>query len=114
MGNYIARAKALVMKLDQNNVSTTKKETNRRILNGLPSEFDVEKNMFLLMTDTDPDKLGEALTRVEDEERKCRPAVDLGIPYSWSVAICPRVDIVLLRSRYFLAYIATSGQRDRC
>ena len=50
MIEYIARAKALVMKLDQNNVSTTKKEINRRILNGLPSEFDVEKKMFLSMT----------------------------------------------------------------
>ena len=66
MRDYIARAKALVMKLDQNNVSTTKKEINRRILNGLPSEFDVEKKMFLLMTDTDSDELGEALTRVDD------------------------------------------------
>ena len=66
----IARAKALVMKLDQNNVSTTKKEINRRILNDLPSEFDVEKKMFLLMTDTDPDELGEALTRVEDSRTK--------------------------------------------
>ena len=70
MRDYIARAKALVMKLDQNNVSTTKKEINRRILNGLPSEFDVEKKMFLLMTDTDPDELGEALTRVDDSRTK--------------------------------------------
>ena len=59
MRDYITRAKALVIKLDQNNnVSTIKKEINRRILNGLPSEFDVDKNMFLLMTDTDPDELG--------------------------------------------------------
>ena len=70
MRDYIARAKALVMKLDQTNVSTTKKEINRRILNGLPSEFDVEKKMFLLMTDTDPDELGEALTPVDDSRTK--------------------------------------------
>ena len=70
MGDYIARAKALVMKLEQNDVSTTKKEINRRILNGLPSELAVEKNMFLLMTDTDPDELGEALTWVEDSKAK--------------------------------------------
>ena len=70
MRDYIARAKALVMKLDQNNVRTTKKEINRRILNGLPSEFDVEKKMFLLITDTDPDELGEALTRVDDSRTK--------------------------------------------
>ena len=63
--DYIARAKELVMKLEQNNVSTTKKETNRRILNGLPSDFDVEKNMFLLMKNTDRDELGEALARIE-------------------------------------------------
>ena len=43
MRDYIARAKALVMKLEQNDVSTVKKEINRRILNGLPSEFDVKK-----------------------------------------------------------------------
>ena len=66
MRDYIARAKALVMKLEQNNVSTTKKEIDRRILNGLPADFDVEKNMLLLMTVTDPDELGEALARVED------------------------------------------------
>ena len=70
MRDYIARAKVLVMKLEQNDVSTTKKEINRRILNGLPSEFDVEKKMFLLMTDTDPDELGKALTRVEDSRTK--------------------------------------------
>ena len=43
MRDYIARAKALVMKLEQNDVRMTKKEINRRILNGLPPEFDVEK-----------------------------------------------------------------------
>ena len=68
MRDYIARAKAVAMKLEQNNVSTTKKEINRRILNGLPSDFDVEKNMFLLMTDTDPGEMGEALARVEDSK----------------------------------------------
>ena len=36
MGDYIARAKAVVMRLEQNNVSITKKEINRRILNSLP------------------------------------------------------------------------------
>ena len=70
MRDYIARAKALVMKLEQNDVSTTKKEINRRILNGLPSEFDVAKRMCLLMTGTDPDELGEALTRVEDSRTR--------------------------------------------
>ena len=70
MRDYIAKAKALVLKLEQYDVSTTKKEVNRRILNGLPSEFDVEKKMFLLLTDNDPDELGEALTRVEDSRTK--------------------------------------------
>ena len=49
--DYVARAKALVMKLEQNSVSTTKKEINRRILNGLSSVFDVGKKMFLMMAD---------------------------------------------------------------
>ena len=66
MKDYISRARALVVKLEQNNMSATKKEINRRILNGLACNFDVEKNMFLLMIDTDPDALGEALARVED------------------------------------------------
>ena len=47
MRDYIARAKGLVTKLDQDNISTTKKEINRRILNGLPSEFDVDFCIFL-------------------------------------------------------------------
>ena len=66
MRDYIARAKSLVIKLEQINVNTTKKGVSRRILNGLPCDFDVEINIFLLMTDTDPDELGEALARVED------------------------------------------------
>ena len=70
MRDYIARANALVMTLDQNHVSTAKKEINRRTLNGFPSEFDVEKNMFLLMTDTDLNNLGEALTWVEDSRTR--------------------------------------------
>ena len=43
MRDYIARAKALVMKLEQNDVSTTKKEINRRILNGLPLNLMLKK-----------------------------------------------------------------------
>ena len=49
------------MKLEQNSVSTTKKEINSRVLNGVPSVFDVEKKMFRMMTDIKPDELGEAL-----------------------------------------------------
>ena len=70
MRDYIARAKALVMKLEQNNVSRTKKQINRRILSCLPSVFDVEKNMFLMMIDTDPDELGEALAQIEDSRTR--------------------------------------------
>ena len=70
MRDYIARSKALVMELEQKDVSTTKNEINRRILNGLLSDFDVEKNMFLLMADTDPDELEEALARVEDSRTR--------------------------------------------
>ena len=43
MREYIAKAKALVMKLEQNNFSTTKKKNNRRILNGLPSVLSRKK-----------------------------------------------------------------------
>ena len=87
MRDYIARAKALVMKLEQNNVSTTKKEVNRRILNVLPSDFDVEKTMFLLMTDTDLDELGEALAWVEDSKTSNGGA---GGPYTLATGVKPR------------------------
>ena len=70
MRDYIDGAKTLVMKLEQNDVSTTKKVINRRILNGLPFKFDVEKKIFLLMTDTDPDELREVLTRIEDSRTR--------------------------------------------
>ena len=46
MRDYIARAKASMMKLELNNVSTTKKNMNCRILNGLPSLRCREKNVF--------------------------------------------------------------------
>ena len=45
MRDYIARAKAFIKKLEENDVSTMKKEIDRYILNGLPSEF-VEKKCF--------------------------------------------------------------------
>ena len=43
--DYIIRVKALMMKLEQVSVSTTKKESNRRILNSLSFVFYVEKNV---------------------------------------------------------------------
>ena len=70
MRDYIARVKALIIKLEQNYVSITKKEISRCVLNGLPSDFDIEKNMILLTTDTDPDELGKALARVEDSRTR--------------------------------------------
>ena len=85
MREYIARAKALIMKFEQNDVSTTKKEINRRILNDLPSccrqTLTPMNWMFLLMTDTDPDELGEALVRVEDTRTSNRGAGCT--PMSW-------------------------------
>ena len=68
--DYVARTKALVMKLEQTNVTTTKKEISRRVLNDLPSFFDVEKKIFLMMTDIEPDEVGEALARIEDSRTR--------------------------------------------
>ena len=68
--DYVAKAKATVMKLEQNNVTTTKNKTDRRILNGLPSVFDVEKKNVLIMADNEPDELREALARIEDSRMK--------------------------------------------
>ena len=68
--DYVARAKSLVMKLEQNSVSTNKKETNRRVLNGLTSAFNVENKMVLMMEDIEPDELGEALARIEDSRTR--------------------------------------------
>ena len=59
-----------MIKLEQNSVSTTKKEINHRILNGLPFTFDVENKMFLIMADIEPDQLGEALARIEDSRTR--------------------------------------------
>ena len=84
---YVARAKALVMKLEQNSVSTTKKETNRRILNGLHSAFDVEKKMFLMMVDSENDELGEALARIEDSKTRDRSA---GGTHALATGVKPR------------------------
>ena len=70
MRDCIAKAKALVLKLELKDVSTTKKGMTGHILNGAPSDFDVKKKVLLLMTDTDPDELGEALARVEDSRTR--------------------------------------------
>ena len=58
------------MKLEQNSVNTTKKEINRRILNGLPSVFNVKKKMFLMMADIELDELGGALARIDDSRTR--------------------------------------------
>ncbi|CAM9174331.1 unnamed protein product [Ascophyllum nodosum] len=69
--DYVARrAKSLVTKLEQNSVSTTKIKINRQILNGLLSVFDVEKKMFSMTADIEPDELGEALARIEDSRTR--------------------------------------------
>ena len=68
--DYVARAKALVLKLEQHGVTTSGQEINRRILNGLPSDFDVEKKTFLMVADIKFDELGEALARIEDSRTR--------------------------------------------
>ena len=65
MREYVARAKALVMKLEQHSVNTTKTETNCRILNELRSVFDVKKKMSLMMADIERDELGKAVAWIE-------------------------------------------------
>ena len=52
--DYVARAKALAMKLEQHSFSTTTKYVNRRIMNYFPSVFDVENIMFLTVADIKP------------------------------------------------------------
>ena len=49
--DYVARAKALVMKPEQHSVTTSGQDINRRILHGLFSYFDVKKKMFLIIAD---------------------------------------------------------------
>ena len=51
-------------KLEQHSETTSGQEINRRILNGLPSNFDVFFSSMI--TDIKFDKLGEALARIED------------------------------------------------
>ena len=64
--DYVARAKALVFKLQQHELTTSGQEINRRILDGLLSDFDVEKKIFLMIADNKFDELKEALARIED------------------------------------------------
>ena len=57
------------MKLEQHSVSLSKQEINRRILNGLLSDFNVENKICLMIqvVDIEPDELGRALARIEDQ-----------------------------------------------
>ena len=41
--NYFTRAKALMLNLEHHSVTTSGQEISRRVLNGLPSDFDDEK-----------------------------------------------------------------------
>ena len=65
----MARAKAL-LKLEQHGVTTSGQEINCRILNDLPSDFDVEKKMFLMVADIKFDELRKALARIEDSRKR--------------------------------------------
>ena len=54
-----------MLKLEQHGVTTFVHESNRRILNGLPSDFDAENKKFLMIADIKFDELGEALPQIE-------------------------------------------------
>ena len=68
--DYVARAKSLVMKLEQRSVTTSKQEINCRILNDLPSDFDVKKQMFLIIADIESNELVGGLARIEDQRTR--------------------------------------------
>ena len=59
-----------MLKLEQHGVTTSGQEINCRILNDLPSDFDVEKKIFFMIADIKFDELGEALARIEDSRTR--------------------------------------------
>ena len=85
--DFVAKAKALVTKLEQTSDSTTKKKVNRRILNALPSVFDVEKKVFLMMTGIEPDEQGEALAWIKDSSMRDGSA---GGTHAMATSVRPR------------------------
>ena len=69
--DYVARrAEAMVLKLEQHGVTTCGYKINRPILKDLPSDFDLENKMFLMIADIKFDELGEALARIEDSRMR--------------------------------------------
>ena len=46
------------MKLEQHSVTISKQEISRRILNGLRSDFNVEKKMLSMIADIESNELG--------------------------------------------------------
>ena len=46
MRNKVTKDKALVMKLEQHSATSSEQEINRLILNGLPSNFDIDIYIF--------------------------------------------------------------------
>ena len=66
MKEYIARAKSLALNVQYHEVEVTDQEISRRVLNGLPSPYALEKRNFALKTDVSLAELEGGLVRVEE------------------------------------------------
>ena len=66
--DYIARAKALTIKLEQHGMKINDEERNRRILKGRPDGLSVERRTLSMLSGVKFEDLGEALARIEEDQ----------------------------------------------
>ena len=69
MKEYIARAKSLALNVKYHDIEVTDQEISRRVLNGLPPSYALEKRNFGLKTDFSLAELEGGLVRVEELNR---------------------------------------------
>ena len=59
-----------MLKPEEHGVTTSRQDINRRILDGLLSDFDVKKILLLKIAGIKFDGLGEALARIDDSRTR--------------------------------------------
>ena len=76
------------MKVEQDSANTSEQEINRRILNGLPSDFDIVFSFsFLMFAGIKFNKVRGALARIEDKRTRDRST---GGTYALATRVKPR------------------------
>ena len=69
MKEYIARAKSLALNVQYHDIEVSEQEISRRVVNGLPPSYALEKRNFALKTDFTLAELEGDLVRVEELNR---------------------------------------------